>query len=481
MSVHTSLENDLLKRGGESNCSCVESTVVEWVSSERFSAAATSAKAPTGYTQTLTNGTSWKSGDAFLGYTEIDEYDSSICASLCDSLEECSSFNVYFEKKAGSADSIVKCAFWAGYIEVEVTTATTAVIAGCNGYTKNTVTVPKGFETPSWLGGAAIHPPQGSGYFIGSKVFQESFDTSRCAAECQSHGCAFFNTYIVSKNGVVEGQYCDLYTVVIGKEWATETGSSNGNTNYTISKSFTCGWAGANHGAGESHKSSLPQTTKPAGSNKGGSWEHDHPWHGSKPGPKTTTTTTTTVAKTTSTGASQWADWGFDHKKSSTTTGTTSNGAVTSSTTSAGHPSSSTTTSAGSPSSSTTTSAGSPSSSTTTSAGSPSSSTTTSAGSPSSTTTTEGGHPSSSTTTSAGSPSPSTTTSAASPSSSTTASSTVPVGPTSSQSTSTSGLSFHRDHSYHTGQLNHQWSPAPHPHHSHPAAPFVQDQLDQHY
>ncbi|EXJ92133.1 hypothetical protein A1O3_00683 [Capronia epimyces CBS 606.96] len=304
-SVHGLLpeKRELSKRGSENTCPSFKSAATEWAANISFSNAASSAETPAGYTQVFSNGQVWTSGDGFLGYTTIDEYDSSICAAICDSLEECSSFKVYFEKEVGGSQSTIKCTFWAGSIDVNATFAATAVIAGCNGYTSNALTPPDGFEPPSYIGRAAIQPPPDSGSFIGSKVFNGPFNTSQCATECQSCGCKFFNTYIVSRNGVGQGQYCDMYAQKLGSEYATETGSSYGKTNYTISRSFTCGWSGDQRDTDRSSRaSSVPPTTTAASSTaNGGSWEHDHPWHGSWPNTKSSTTTTITSDKSSTT------------------------------------------------------------------------------------------------------------------------------------------------------------------------------------
>ncbi|KIX09616.1 uncharacterized protein Z518_00696 [Rhinocladiella mackenziei CBS 650.93] len=316
-------KRNLLERDIDPTCSCTDPAAAEWATNKFFSVAATSAETPAGYTQTLTNGHTWTSGDGYLGYTTIDEYDNGICAAICDSIEECSSFEIYFEKEVGGSTPSIKCAFWAGAITTtDASTGANAVIAGCNGYTNNTLTTPEGFDAPSYIGGAAIHPPGDSNSFMGSKIFEGPFDTSHCAEECHSCGCKFFNTYVVSKNGIRQGQYCDMYAHPFGHDWATETGSSDGKTNYTISHSFTCGWAGDKRDEGKSNGISAVSPTRTASSGgKGNSWEHDHPWHGSGPNTGISTTATATSGHSGDSTAKSGFETTTSEPSSSTETG----------------------------------------------------------------------------------------------------------------------------------------------------------------
>ncbi|EXJ76144.1 uncharacterized protein A1O5_00652 [Cladophialophora psammophila CBS 110553] len=278
-------KKNLLERDVEPTCSCTDPIAAEWATNKFFADAATSAATPAGYYQAFNNGQAWISGDGFIGHTTIDEYDSSICAAICDGIDECSSFEIYFEKEIGGPAPAIKCSFWAGAIAASGSSSTNAVIAGCNGYTNSTLTTPKGFDIPVFMAGAAIHPPPTPGAFLGSKIFNGPFDTSNCAEACSSIGCKFFNTYIVSKNGVNQGQYCDMYAQPFGPEWATETGRSDGKTNFTISHSFACGATEEKRGESLSsgEPGAPPATTPASGNGKGGSWEERHPWHGSSP------------------------------------------------------------------------------------------------------------------------------------------------------------------------------------------------------
>ncbi|EXJ60420.1 hypothetical protein A1O7_04572 [Cladophialophora yegresii CBS 114405] len=304
------------ERDVEPTCSCNDPLAAEWASNKVFSDAASSAATPIGYYEAFSNGQTWNSGDGFLGHTTLDEYDSSICAAICDSMDECSSFQIYFEKQVGGVAPSIKCSFSAGSITVSHTNGANAVIAGNNGYTNSTLTTPEGFDVPTFLADSAIHPPPESGSFIGSEIFYGSFDTANCASACSAVDCKFFNTYVVSKNGVNQGQYCDLYSQPYGPEYATETGSSDGETTYSISHSFTCGWAGDKRGEDRTNTGSdgASATIPVGGGSKDASWEDHHPWHGSSPptdGPGSGDSGSSTSSKgSTTSGSSAGRDGG---------------------------------------------------------------------------------------------------------------------------------------------------------------------------
>lgn len=82
------------------------------------------------------------------------------------------------------------------------------------------------------------------------------FDPRLCSAACDAQPaynrqyppsdgsetsiCRFFNTYILLKNGVNQGQYCSLYTEAWNSSYGTNVGQwdSAGN-HYTINYSFS--------------------------------------------------------------------------------------------------------------------------------------------------------------------------------------------------------------------------------------------------
>lgn len=205
----------------------------------------------------------------YLGFTNLDSYDSEKCASKCNAISGCAAFNLYFERdpqkdpgtgcENPASTTNIKCVFWGG----PVTSANAnnagqwrsnfqVVIAGSNGYVNNTIEPADGFDSPSYYGSVAIDAPNDcndKSTFLGSKIFTGGpFDASLCAAACnaqsaanvkaQKSTCKFFNTYLLSRNDVAIGQYCNLYSQTWDSSYATYTGSKSGKNKYSISYSY---------------------------------------------------------------------------------------------------------------------------------------------------------------------------------------------------------------------------------------------------
>lgn len=87
-----------------------------------------------------------------------------------------------------------------------------------------TVDAASGFTGPNFLGSRAFDPPNdcnNQSSLVGSQYWNDGlpYDTRRCAAACtaqseadSSSSCRFFNTFVISKNGLSQGQYCSLYS-----------------------------------------------------------------------------------------------------------------------------------------------------------------------------------------------------------------------------------------------------------------------------
>ena len=126
------------------------------------------------------------------------------------------------------------------------------VIAGANGYVKNSIATPTGYSSSAYYGTASIDAPvdcNGNSTFIGTQVFTGSpFDARLCAAACDTQNvrhakegalqCRFFNTYILSRNNVPIGQYCNLFTQAWTASQATYKGTTSGSSKYTVSYSY---------------------------------------------------------------------------------------------------------------------------------------------------------------------------------------------------------------------------------------------------
>jgi hypothetical protein len=89
---------------------------------------------------------------------------------------------------------------------------------------------------------------------MGYQLFvQGAFDAKLCATACKETNkyalehppatgkpqlCRYFNTYILLKNGVSQGQYCSMYTQEWDASFATNDGQYRGDDHYTIQYSF---------------------------------------------------------------------------------------------------------------------------------------------------------------------------------------------------------------------------------------------------
>lgn len=128
------------------------------------------------------------------------------------------------------------------------------VIAGSNGYVSTLVDDVPGYSK-QYYGKAAINAPLDCNQhdsYMGYKLFNDGkpFDVARCAAACEAESqwniqhlggrmlCRFFNTYVLNKNGVPQGQYCSMYNETWSGAYATNDGQYRGDDHYTISYSI---------------------------------------------------------------------------------------------------------------------------------------------------------------------------------------------------------------------------------------------------
>lgn len=239
---------------------------------------ANNAVTPSGYSLSFQNSLKASSAYGYLGYQTVSSYDPSICAKKCDSTTGCLAFNIYFERDPTvepgtgctnpSAFANIKCSYWGG--NLDSTTATNGgqmrssfevAVAGSNGYTTTKYQVISGYTTPKFLNTAAVDAPRDCNdrdTYMGYKLFNENaFDPRLCSAACDAQSaynianppsdgsspklCKFFNTYILSKNGVGQGQFCSMYTEQWASIYATNKGQTRGSDKYTISFSFMYG------------------------------------------------------------------------------------------------------------------------------------------------------------------------------------------------------------------------------------------------
>jgi hypothetical protein len=250
-----------------------------WASYSVFASAASVAPTPSGYTKEFTNLAASNNVYGYLGFTTLQSYDVMTCSKKCDAIDGCMSFNLYFERDPSldpgtgctnpAPVTMVKCVFWGGPVNQgnavntgQFRSSFQVLIAGSNGYTNNTVVAPPGFDTPTFLGNAAINAPyDGQGYntLAGSTIFtQGTFNASLCADYCNAQTkynaanraadgtppkvCHFFNTFILYlKSGntkIPQGQYCTLYPEVGDSSYATNTGQMRGSDQYLVEYSY---------------------------------------------------------------------------------------------------------------------------------------------------------------------------------------------------------------------------------------------------
>lgn len=239
-----------------------------------FAATASAAPIPSGYTQTYENLEGSSNAYGYMGFTTMDSYDTEACASKCDAITGCIGINVFFERDPSvepgdgcenpSSTTVIKCVFWGGYLSAAGAQNTgqwrddfQVVIAGSNAYMSNAVKTIDGF-TGTALGNAAINAPldcNGAYTYMGVKTFSNSyFDPSLCAAACVTQNeyntehppadrapdlCKFFTTYMISKNGQPQGQFCAMYTETWGTEYAVNVGQWAGDDHYTVEYGFS--------------------------------------------------------------------------------------------------------------------------------------------------------------------------------------------------------------------------------------------------
>lgn len=244
----------------------------------RWASMAGNAPVPTGFVQTQTNADGANRAYGYLGYYNLNNYDTNACANLCTKTLGCMAFNIYIQRDASlepaaacpSPSSVIyaKCALWGSPLSSDSATNVgtlreqfEVVILGSNAYQNNSLVVPAGFSMGDALGNAALTAPyDGQGYntFMGSTIFTKGvFNIQACADYCSAQTaynvehpasdgsppriCASFNTYMLYLNNAStpQGQYCTLYTQVWDSSYATNKGQYRGSDHYFVSYSYT--------------------------------------------------------------------------------------------------------------------------------------------------------------------------------------------------------------------------------------------------
>jgi len=174
----------------------------------KFSASATNAPTPSGYSQTYKNLRGASNAYGYMGYSTLSTYDSTACAAKCNKVTGCMALNIFFERdpildpgtgssgcRNPASTTNIKCVLWGGPVSSDNAVNVgqwqnqfQIVIAGSNGYVNNTLVEPAGYNIPLNLGDTAINAPydvNGFDSYMGSAIFSSGpFNSSLCAAAC---------------------------------------------------------------------------------------------------------------------------------------------------------------------------------------------------------------------------------------------------------------------------------------------------------
>ncbi|KAK7978785.1 hypothetical protein PG988_006275 [Apiospora saccharicola] len=253
-------------------------TAASFLAFPDFANAANNAQVPRNYIQTFANLNSANNDYGFLGLINLASYDTQACATACDNTNGCSAINIYFERDPSlspddkdcpnpASTTTIKCVFWGGPVNPnnagdkgKPISQFQVVMAGSNGYVKKNFGSLSGYTSP--LNGvavnAAINAPNdctGKDTFMGAKTFTSGpFDASLCAAACAAQTkynvahppaagapkiCQFFNTYMLMKNNITQGQICAMYTDSWDQSYFANNGQWRGQDHYTSTFSLS--------------------------------------------------------------------------------------------------------------------------------------------------------------------------------------------------------------------------------------------------
>ncbi|RMZ75472.1 hypothetical protein DV738_g5463, partial [Chaetothyriales sp. CBS 135597] len=236
-----------------------------------LSTAAENAPTPEGWISVFTNlQGATQAPMGYLGYDSLTSYNTEECADNCDALDGCRAINIYFERDPvvtpgedcpdPDSTTVIKCVYWGTAIGPDTATNREqrhrdfeVAVAGSNGYVRMSIVNPDGY-TGTFVDNAAINAPTDCNSYIQYELWNDGqpFDLGRCAAACAAvtqfnadhlcnrATCRFFDTYILLKNGVPQGQVCAMYTRSWDSSYADNYGyhSTDGSDEYTIEWSY---------------------------------------------------------------------------------------------------------------------------------------------------------------------------------------------------------------------------------------------------
>lgn len=212
--------------------------------------------------------------NSYLTYKVLTSYNVSECAAFCDSVDLCTSFNIFVERDPSvdpapacpnpSSITNYKCSLFGSSLDVaeavnngQYREQFHVVIAGSNGYDRTNETTPApvpGYQPPVDCGGFAISA--GGDFHIGSNFFPGPFNPALCsifakAQNDKNKGAAKakgakaftpvnqFNAYMVKKNGRAQGTYCSLFDTPLTTAWAGFSSGYSGSNFFSVETSFT--------------------------------------------------------------------------------------------------------------------------------------------------------------------------------------------------------------------------------------------------
>ncbi|RYC56894.1 hypothetical protein CHU98_g9302 [Xylaria longipes] len=252
-----------------------DDTAAGFLSYSGFADAANSAATPDGYSVNYRNLKSSSNAYGYMGFTLLESYDTQACATQCTNINGCHSFNIFFERDPSiqpgddcpnpASTTLIKCVFWGGPTSADNAKNTgftyygfDIVIAGSNAYDSLTAPLEDGYAKPVSLGNAQINAPSDCGgydTYLGSKMFTDGpFDPALCAAACTAQSeynianppaagpaetCQFFNTYLLLKNGLPEGQVCSLYSLSWDATYSSTSAQYHDGDHYSVAFSFS--------------------------------------------------------------------------------------------------------------------------------------------------------------------------------------------------------------------------------------------------
>ncbi|KAK5999469.1 hypothetical protein QM012_005470 [Aureobasidium pullulans] len=253
-------------------------TVDAFTANTDLTNAAQNAATPDGYSRAFVNLQGATAGSNYLMLYTLKSYDTLTCQSKCDQDDRCIAFNVYAERDPTLNPDAQNCPNPASTVNYRCTTFGVPIspegatntggslasfqiaITGSNGYNKNAAPAAiKRFSGPVGFGGAINAPldAQGHDTYVGFKYYPfsqtQGYTPATCASACNAQtaynrahpakdgsykSCNFFNSYVLSKNGVAQGLYCSMYTQTWDASHGTNYGQYRGSDRYTVSESY---------------------------------------------------------------------------------------------------------------------------------------------------------------------------------------------------------------------------------------------------